>query len=43
MVNLFWILGFCKNSGLRWLKTGNKLKKNLKENSLKYQATGIGF
>ena len=30
MVNSIWSLGFCKNRGVGWLETENKLKKNKK-------------
>ena len=41
MVNLIWILGFGKNSGLNCLEIESKLEKNIKEGSLKHQATGF--
>ena len=43
MVNLFWISGFDKNRGILMVKTGNENEVNIKEISLKCQATGSGF
>ena len=31
MVNLIWILRFCKNSGIDSWKTTNRMKSNVKE------------
>ena len=41
MVNLVWIFGFDKNSGVWWFIGENKMEKNKKKNSLKHWATGL--
>ena len=37
----FWVSGFHKYSG--FVMVENKISENVKENSLKYRATGFGF
>ena len=44
MVFPLWIQDFCmENNGSKCLETRNKLKKKLKENSLKSRATELEF
>ena len=42
-MNSIWILRFGKNSGVNCLETESKTSKNIKEDSLKHQATGLSF